>query len=56
MCTRAGSFPPRGGGGALTPKEMFEQLTPENKEAIIRLIETLAASQSSDPPAPDSPR
>ena len=41
---------------SLTPQEMFELLTPENREKVIHLIETLAASQSSDPPEPDSPR
>ena len=43
-------------GAAMTPKEMFDLLTNENKEAVICQIELQIASQSSDRSAPGSPR
>lgn len=46
----------RDGGRVMTPKEMYELLTPENKEAVTRQIETLIALQSSGQSEPCFPR
>ena len=37
-----------------TPYEMFEQLSQENKEKVIRQIDLLIALQLEDQPEPDS--
>ena len=42
------------GKAPMTPYEMFEKLSPENQQEVIRQIETLIASQSSNQSKPDS--
>ena len=43
-----------GGGRCMTPEEMFNSLTYENKEIFIHQIETLLAEQEAHRQSPDS--
>ena len=38
-----------------TPEKMFAELTPENQEKVIRLIETLVTSRLNGQPEPGYP-